>query len=81
MNDEIPELIENKIAIEVVGDRSRFPDSLIEAMAHAEQATAAGNFRLKLNILANYGSGRWDIAVTAKRLAARVSDGTLERRD
>ena len=76
MNDEVPELIENKIAIEVIGDRSRFPDSLIEAMAHAEQATAQGT-RLKLNILANYG-GRWDIADTAKRLAARVSDGTLE---
>ena len=76
LNDEIPELIENKIAIEVVGDRSRFPDSLIQAMTHAEQATAAGT-RLKLNILANYG-GRWDIADTAKRLAARVCDGTLE---
>ncbi len=76
LNDEVPELIENKIAIEVIGDRSRFPDSLIEAMANAEQATAAGT-RLKLNILANYG-GRWDIADTAKRLAARVSDGTLE---
>ena len=38
LNDEVPELIENKIAIEVIGDRSRFPDSLIEAMAHAERA-------------------------------------------
>ena len=76
LNDEVPELVENKIAIEVIGDRSRFSNSLIEAMVRAEQATAAGT-RLKLNILANYG-GRWDIADTAKRLAAQVQEGTLE---
>ena len=76
LNDEVPELIENKIAIEVIGDRSRFSDSLIQAMARAEKVTAKGT-RLKLNILANYG-GRWDIAETAKRLAAQVQEGTLE---
>ena len=72
------QLIENKIAIEVIGDRSRFSNSLIEAMARAGEATAEGT-RLKLNILANYG-GRWDIAETAKRLAAQVQAGTLELR-
>jgi undecaprenyl diphosphate synthase len=76
LNDEVSELVENKIAIEVIGDRSRFSNSLIEAMARAEEATAEGG-RLKLNILANYG-GRWDIADTAKRLAAQVQEGTLE---
>lgn len=76
LNDEVPELVENKIAIEVIGDRSRFSDSLIHAMGRAEEATATGT-RLKLNILANYG-GRWDIADTAKRLAAQVQEGTLE---
>jgi undecaprenyl diphosphate synthase len=76
LNDEVPELVENKIAIEIIGDRSRFSNSLIEAMARAEEATAEGT-RLKLNILANYG-GRWDIADTAKRLAAQVHEGKLE---
>ena len=43
--------IENKIAIEVViGDRSRFSDSLIGAMVRAEQATVLV-LALKLNIL------------------------------
>ena len=76
LNAEVPELVENKIAIEIIGDRSRFSDSLTQAMARAEEATAKGT-RLKLNILANYG-GRWDIAETAKRLAAQVQAGTLE---
>lgn len=76
LNAEVPELVVNKIAIEIIGDRSRFSDSLTQAMARAEEATAKGT-RLKLNILANYG-GRWDIAETAKRLAAQVQAGTLE---
>jgi len=79
LNDEVPELIENKIAIEIVGDRSRFSKSLIKAMHDAEIATSSGT-RLKLNILANYG-GRWDIVETAQRLAAQVQDGHLEFSD
>ena len=76
LNDEVASFIEHAIAIEVVGDRSRFSSSLVEAMVRAERATARGT-RLKLNILANYG-GRWDIADTAKRLASQVQAGTLE---
>ena len=73
--DELSELIENDISVEVIGDRSRFASSLIKAIERAEDATAKCT-RLKLNILANYG-GRWDIADTAKRLAAEVLGGRL----
>ncbi|MBU25996.1 MAG: di-trans,poly-cis-decaprenylcistransferase [Gammaproteobacteria bacterium] len=73
--DELPDLIENDISVEVIGDRSRFVSSLKDAIERAEVATAKCN-RLKLNILANYG-GRWDIAETAKRLAAEVLSGQL----
>ena len=73
--DELSELIENDISVEVIGDRSRFASSLIDAIERAESATTECR-RLKLNILANYG-GRWDIADTAKRLAAEVLSGRL----
>jgi undecaprenyl diphosphate synthase len=73
LNDEVPELVENKIAIEVIGDRSRFSSALRTAMARAESVTAGGQ-RLKLNVLANYG-GQWDIVDTAKRLASEVASG------
>ena len=73
--DELSELIENDISVVVIGDRSRFASSLIDAIERAEAATARCN-RLKLNILANYG-GRWDIADTAKRLASEVLSGRL----
>ncbi len=73
--DELSELIENDISVVVIGDRSRFASSLIDAIERAEAATVRGD-RLKLNILANYG-GRWDIADTAKRLASEVLSGRL----
>ena len=75
LNDEIPELIENQIAIQVIGDRSRFSKALRRSIYLAEQITKPGT-RLKLNILANYG-GRWDIADTARRLAEQVHRGEI----
>lgn len=76
LNDEVPELVENQISIQVVGDRSPFSKSLQTAMARAEAATAQGQ-RLHLNIMANYG-GRWDLADTTRRLAQAVKAGALE---
>ncbi len=75
LTDEMPRLIENEIAIEVIGDRSRFPETLKKSMDLAEQATQSGT-RMKLNVLANYG-GRWDIADTARRLAELVHRGEI----
>lgn len=75
LNDEVPELVENRIAIQIVGDRSAFSASLRQAMQRAEEATAGGS-RLHLNIMANYG-GLWDIADTARRLAKAVAEGTM----
>lgn len=75
LHDEVPELVENNIAIRVVGDRGRFSPSLRKAMQRAEDATAGGS-RLHLNIMANYG-GRWDIAETAKQIAIAACEGRL----
>ena len=76
LNDEVPELVENHIAIRVVGDRSAFSSTLQAAMDRAEAETAGGE-RFCLNIMANYG-GRWDIADTARRLAQAAVGGTLD---
>lgn len=75
LNDEVPELVDNKIAIRIVGDRSAFSPSLRDAMRRAEDATQGGT-RLHLNIMANYG-GRWDIVDTARRLAQAAVDGRV----
>lgn len=75
LNDEVPELVANKIAIQIIGDRSAFSPSLRDAMLRAEHATQGGS-RLHLNIMANYG-GRWDIVDTSRRLAQAAVEGRV----
>ncbi|MCX7627663.1 MAG: isoprenyl transferase [Methylophilaceae bacterium] len=63
---EVVKLHENDIRLMVVGDRSRFDASLIQAIDAAEKLTAH-NRKLTLTIAANYG-GRWDILQAVRRL-------------
>lgn len=75
LRDEVPSLVDNGIAIRIVGDRHAFSESLQAQMQSAEVATAQGT-RLLLNVMANYG-GRWEIADTARRLAMAVQSGSM----
>lgn len=74
---ECPALMEQGIALRVVGNRSRFPLPLQKMIEQVEAATAAGK-RLSLQIAADYG-GRWDIAQAAKKIADLVAEGRLDR--
>ena len=56
---EVARLHGNNIRLKIIGDRSRFDDTLIRYIAEAEQLTAT-NTGLTFTIAANYG-GRWDI--------------------
>jgi len=56
---EVGKMHENNIRLKVVGDLSRFDAALREAIANAENKTAA-NTGLTVSICANYG-GRWDV--------------------
>lgn len=56
---EVSKLHENDIRLKVIGDRSRFDDTLRHHIEQAEQLTAA-NTALTLTVAANYG-GRWDV--------------------
>lgn len=66
--DELPTLMKNNVRFRVIGDRSRLPGSVIEAVEKAEGETA-GNTGLNLIIMLSY-SGKWDIAQAAARYAA-----------
>lgn len=65
---EVAKMHVNGIRLKVVGDLSRFDESLRQMIASAERKTA-GNARLTLTICANYG-GRWDILQAAGKMAA-----------
>lgn len=67
LRNEVARMHENGVRLKIVGDLSRFDDSLRAMIASAEERTA-GNDRLTLTIAANYG-GRWDILQAANRLA------------
>lgn len=54
--------------LKVIGNRSRFSDTLVAGIEAAEALTA-GNTGLTLTVAADYG-GRWDILQAANRLLA-----------
>jgi undecaprenyl diphosphate synthase len=66
---EVIKLHKNNVRFVMIGDRSRFNDTLCAEINAAEQLTA-NNKGLKLTIAANYG-GRWDVlqAVNAMQKA------------
>lgn len=74
--EEIPELNENHVRMEIIGDRSHFSEQLQLQMAEAEALTS-GNKKMVLAIALNYG-GQWDIVNAARKLAAKVEQGELK---
>lgn len=65
---EVRSLMDNRIRLLVLGDRSRFASSLLYAIDAAELATRGGDI-LTLNVCVNYG-GRWDMLNAFKRLVS-----------
>jgi undecaprenyl diphosphate synthase len=78
LDAEIDRLIDNGIRLTVIGRRDRLPPQLVQAIAAAETATAAGR-RLRLRIALDY-SARHAIAHAACALgAAATSHDTFGR--
>jgi undecaprenyl diphosphate synthase len=59
LEQEVDKLDRNGVRLRVIGDLSRF-DQTLQALIRDAEARTAGNTRLDLTIAANYG-GRWDI--------------------
>lgn len=76
LRSEVAELDRNGVCLKVIGDRSRFPARLIQAIEDAEALTAHNDV-LTMVIAANYG-GRWDIAQATRKVAQSVVAGELE---
>ncbi|XP_075097292.1 dehydrodolichyl diphosphate synthase 2 isoform X1 [Nicotiana tabacum] len=63
----------------VIGDKSNLPNSLKEAINHAEETTK-DNTGLHFVAALNYG-GRYDIIQATKKIAAKVKDGVIQLED
>lgn len=76
---EVKKLHKENIRLRILGDRSRFNETLQQLMNQSEQLTAK-NSGLTLNIAANYG-GRWEICEAFRRIAYQVEINELKSTD
>lgn len=75
LDREVKKLCKHNVRLRVIGDKSRFSDSLQKKIDQAEARTAHCD-GLQLNIAANYG-GRWDILNASRQLAERCVKGEI----
>jgi undecaprenyl diphosphate synthase len=73
LDRETKKLHKNNIRLVVIGDKSRFSESLQRRIRDAEELTK-NNDRLTVNVAANYG-GQWDIVEAAKAFAQDCISG------
>ncbi|MDX1711688.1 MAG: isoprenyl transferase [Rhodovibrionaceae bacterium] len=79
LQSEIAELHENGVRVQVIGDRSRLPQDIVQLIDQAESRTRT-NIRLTLTVALSYG-GRLEIVEAARSLARRVAAGDLQPED
>jgi len=76
---EAKDLAKNNVRLQVIGDRSGFPEKLQDEMSTAEKITADST-GMRLLIAANYG-GRWDLIQALQQLGQRIQNGELAVED
>lgn len=76
LQKEVGKLNEHNIRLIIMGDTSRFNESLQHHIEHAQTLTK-NNTGLTLVVAANYG-GRWDISHAAQQIARDVKNGRLD---
>ena len=72
----VPELIQQNVRVETIGDINRLPEATKQAVIKAKEDTAK-NDGLILNFALNYG-GQQEIVDATKRLSQRVLEGELD---
>lgn len=75
LRKEAERMAKNNIQMKIIGDQSRFPDKLQQAIVDTEKATEHCD-GMRFNIAANYG-GRQDLIWAAKQICKDVAIGAL----
>ena len=76
LKKEVPELHENGVRLNFIGDLSRFSAGLQKRMNHVAAMTQ-NNSKMVLTIAVNYG-GRWDLLQAAKKLANAIQSKEID---
>ena len=72
---ELPELLDNNVKINLLGDIERIPEEPRQKLFYARNATAHCT-GLQLNMCLSYSS-RWELTEAAKHLARQAAEGKL----
>jgi len=69
LEEQVPNLIENSVQLNFIGDLSQFDEDLLEQMKNSEELTLCNEEEKKLDLVvaASYG-GRWDIVNAFNKL-------------
>jgi undecaprenyl diphosphate synthase len=76
LKQQVKKLHKNNIRLRIIGDISRFSNSL-QKLIHDAQKLTQDNTGLTINVAANYG-GRWDITQAVQQIAQQVQQGILD---
>tara|TARA_B110000114_G_scaffold179057_1_gene212929 strand:- start:779 stop:1585 length:807 start_codon:yes stop_codon:yes gene_type:complete len=79
LTKEVKRLHKNGIRFRVIGDVSRFSETLQKKIIVSEQLTE-NNTGMVLSVAANYGA-RWDIVQATKQLASKVKNNVMSSDD
>jgi undecaprenyl diphosphate synthase len=79
LQEQVPRMVKQSIAVRFIGDRSKLTERLQDLMRVAEQKTAT-DAKMIMVIAVSYG-GLWDMAQAAQRLAREVQAGRLDLSD
>ena len=79
LETQTKKLNEHGVKLQLIGDMSRFSDT-IQELAKEAQAATASNDKLVFNVAINYG-GRWDVTQACKALAEKVANQQIQVSD
>jgi undecaprenyl diphosphate synthase len=79
LKSELPDMMENGIRLNTIGDIERFPDHVLKVLRLTTETTR-DNQDMLLNLALSYG-GRHEILRAVRLIAAQVREGVLREED
>ena len=80
INDQVPELKEQKVRLKFFGDFHDFGKKVLEKINYAEDETFIRNSKLDLNVALGYG-GKQDIVNIVKNISSKVLSKKIRLKD
>ena len=80
INDQVPELKEQKVRLKFFGHTNDFGKKVIDKIRYAEEKTYIKNSKLDLNVALGYG-GKQDLVDIVKSISSKVLDKKIKLND